>query len=440
MTDKKFIDELVENGKKNGTVSLKEILEVVLEDSEEFEEIKKTLEAEEILIEDDEFSDDDEDLDNYDDLYEEDPDDIGEIPSDDMDSDDSEDFDDFIDKIENDPEFAEFTIEIENELKTKDIEDLIPSTTIISADDPVKMYLKEIGQIPLLTAQRELELSRTIQEGLAAEEMLESIKKNNKTVSPEEMERIENLITEGEDARAILTESNLRLVVSIARKFLGRGMQIQDLIQEGSLGLMKVVKKFDPTKGCKFSTYATWWIKQAITRAISDQSRTIRIPVHMGEQINRMARIQKKLTQELHREPTVQEIADEMGEKVEKIRQIQKIAQEPVSLEKSVGEEDDSTLGDFISDTSMPNPLEYTMQEKFKEELDKLLKELHPREEQVMRLRYGLIDGRVHTLEEVGKLFNVTRERIRQIEAKAIKRLKNPSRQAKLRALKGYID
>ena len=440
MTDKKFIDELVENGKKSGTVSLKEILEVVLEDSEEFEEIKKTLEAEEILIEDDEFSDDDEDLDNYDDLYEEDPDDIGEITGDDVDSEDSEDFDDFIDKIENDPEFAEFTIEIENELKTKDIEDLIPSTTIISADDPVKMYLKEIGQIPLLTAQRELELSRTIQEGLAAEEMLESIKKNNKTVSPEEMERIENLITEGEDARAILTESNLRLVVSIARKFLGRGMQIQDLIQEGSLGLMKVVKKFDPTQGCKFSTYATWWIKQAITRAISDQSRTIRIPVHMGEQINRMARIQKKLTQELHREPTVQEIADEMGEKVEKIRQIQKIAQEPVSLEKSVGEEDDSTLGDFISDTSMPNPLEYTMQEKFKEELDKLLKELHPREEQVMRLRYGLIDGRVHTLEEVGKLFNVTRERIRQIEAKAIKRLKNPSRQAKLRALKGYID
>ena len=189
MTDKKFIDELVENGKKSGTVSLKEILEVVLEDSEEFEEIKKTLEAEEILIEDDEFSDDDEDLDNYDDLYEEDPDDIGEITGDDVDSEDSEDFDDFIDKIENDPEFAEFTIEIENELKTKDIEDLIPSTTIISADDPVKMYLKEIGQIPLLTAQRELELSRTIQEGLAAEEMLESIKKNNKTVSPEEMEK-----------------------------------------------------------------------------------------------------------------------------------------------------------------------------------------------------------------------------------------------------------
>jgi len=421
MTDKKtnasLIDELIENGKKNGTISLKEILDVVEEDSEEFDEIKKILDSEEVLIVNDDHLDEDDDPEKLD-----------------------EDFDDFIDKIENDPEFAEFTNEIENELKTKDIEDLISSSTIISADDPVKMYLKEIGQIPLLTAQRELELSRTIQEGLAAEEMLENMKKNNKTLSPEEEERIENLITEGQDARDILTESNLRLVVSIARKFLGRGMQIQDLIQEGNMGLMKVVKKFDPTKGCKFSTYATWWIKQAITRAISDQSRTIRIPVHMGEQINRMARVQKKLTQELHREPTVQEIADEMGEKVEKIRQIQKIAQEPVSLEKSVGEEDDSTLGDFISDTSMPNPLEYTMQEKFKEELDKLLKELHPREEEVMRLRYGLKDGRVHTLEEVGKLFNVTRERIRQIEAKAIKRLKNPSRQNKLKSLKGYID
>ena len=294
MTDKKtnasLIDELIENGKKNGTISLKEILDVVEEDSEEFDEIKKILDSEEVLIVNDDHLDEDDDPEKLD-----------------------EDFDDFIDKIENDPEFAEFTNEIENELKTKDIEDLISSSTIISADDPVKMYLKEIGQIPLLTAQRELELSRTIQEGLAAEEMLENMKKNNKTLSPEEEERIENLITEGQDARDILTESNLRLVVSIARKFLGRGMQIQDLIQEGNMGLMKVVKKFDPTKGCKFSTYATWWIKQAITRAISDQSRTIRIPVHMGEQINRMARVQKKLTQELHREPTVQEIADEMG-------------------------------------------------------------------------------------------------------------------------------
>ena len=210
MTDKKLIDELIESGKKNGMVSMKEILDVVDEDSEEFDEIKKILEIEEVLIVNDENLDD------------ENPENI------------DEDFDDFIDKIENDPEFAEFTIEIENELKTKDIEDLISSTTIISADDPVKMYLKEIGQIPLLTAQRELELSRTIQEGLAAEDMLESMKKNNKSLSGEELERIENLIAEGQDARDILTESNLRLVVSIARKFLGRGMQIQDLIQEGN--------------------------------------------------------------------------------------------------------------------------------------------------------------------------------------------------------------
>ena len=358
---------------------------------------------------------------------------------DDMDDIDS-DFEGFIGKIENDPEFAEFSNEIENELKTKDIDDLVSSTTIVSADDPVKMYLKEIGQIPLLSTARELELSRAIQEGLSAENMLKQIHEGNKKATPEEIAKLEDIAADGQDAHDTLTNSNLRLVVSIAKKFLGRGMPFEDLIQEGNMGLMRAVKKFDPTKGFKFSTYATWWIKQAITRSIADQSRTIRIPVHMGEQINRMIKIQRRLTQDLQREPTVQEIADAMNEKVEKVRQMQKIALEPVSTDKAIGEEEDSTLLDFVADTETLNPLEYTMNEKFKEEIDKFLKELQPREEKVIRLRYGLYDGRPHTLEEVGKEFNVTRERIRQIEAKAIRRLRHPSRQRRLKSLKGYTE
>lgn len=413
--EKKPIEELIELGKVNGYVSSKDIQKYVDIDTDEYDQIRTELEDHEITIVDD---------DNIDDELEKIEDD----------------FDGFIGKMENDPEFAEFNNEIESELlKNKDIEDLVSTTTNISADDPVKMYLKEIGQIPLLNTQREIELSRTIQEGISAENALEQIKNGTRKATPEEISELEEMKADGKEAKDILTESNLRLVVSIAKKFLGRGMPFQDLIQEGNMGLMRAVKKFDSTKGFKFSTYATWWIKQAITRAISDQSRTIRIPVHLNETINRMVRIQRKLTQELHREPTDQEIADEMGEKVEKVRYIKKIAQEPVSLETPVGEEDDSTLGDFVHDTEMPNPLEYTMQEKFKEEIDKFLKELQPREEKVIRLRYGLVDGRVRTLEEVGKMFDVTRERIRQIEAKAIRRLRHPARQRILKYLKGYI-
>ena len=254
------------------------------------------------------------------------------------------------------------------------------------------------------------------------------------------MERIENAIAEGDEAFNVLTESNLRLVVSIAKKFLGKGMQFQDLIQEGNMGLMKAVKKFDPTKGYKFSTYATWWIKQAITRAIADQARTIRIPVHMVETINKMIRFQRKLTQELKREPTPKEIADEMGISPEKVMQIQKVAQEPVSLETPVGEEDDSTLSDFVYDTDTLNPLDYTRNEKFKEEINNFLHELNPKEERIIRLRYGLVDGRTRTLEEVGKEFNVTRERIRQIEAKALKKLKGPAKKRILLCLKSYLN
>lgn len=416
--ENQLLMELIEKGKKVGFVAIKDILSIIDEDSEDFDELTHILDSEGIDI----VRDEDADIlsDNLDDL--------------------EDDFEGFIGDIENDPDFAEFTNEIENELKTKDIEDLVSTSTTITADDPVKMYLKEIGQIPLLSMTRELELSRSVQEGIFAERTLEAINSGRKKASPEELEQLEIAASEGQEACDILTESNLRLVVSIAKKFLGRGMQFQDLIQEGNMGLMKAVKKFDHTRGFKFSTYATWWIKQAITRAIADQARTIRIPVHMVETINRMVRTQRKLTQDLRREPTPQEIADEMGISVEKVQQIQKIAQEPVSLETPVGEEDDSTLGDFVHDIEMPNPLEYTMNEKFKEEIDKFLKELTPREEKVIRLRYGLIDGRSRTLEEVGKEFNVTRERIRQIEAKALRRLRHPARQRALKCLKGYTN
>ena len=276
----------------------------------------------------------------------------------------------------------------------------------ISIDDPVRMYLKEIGKVPLLTAEEEIEIAKRLEAG-------------------------------DESAKQKLAEANLRLVVSIAKRYVGRGMLFLDLIQEGNLGLIKAVEKFDYRKGFKFSTYATWWIRQAITRAIADQARTIRIPVHMVETINKLIRVSRQLLQQYGREPTPEEIANEMGISEAKVREIIKIAQEPVSLETPIGEEEDSHLGDFIPDDDAPAPAEAASFTLMKEQLMDVLDTLTPREEKVLRLRFGLDDGRARTLEEVGKVFNVTRERIRQIEAKALRKLRHPSRSRKL---KDYLD
>lgn len=276
----------------------------------------------------------------------------------------------------------------------------------VSSDDPVRLYLKEIGKYPLLTTEEEIALAKQIAEG-----------------TPEEQAA----------AKKKLSEANLRLVVSIAKRYVGRGMQFLDLIQEGNLGLIKAAKKFDYTKGYKFSTYATWWVRQAITRAIADQARTIRIPVHMVETINKLIRVNRQLAQELGRDPTPAEIAKEMGISESKVREIIKIAQEPVSLETPIGEEEDSHLGDFIEDENAPAPAEVASNAMMREQLQEVLHTLTPREEKVIRLRFGLEDGQAHTLEEVGKEFNVTRERIRQIEAKALRKIRHPGRSKKLR-------
>ena len=289
------------------------------------------------------------------------------------------------------------------ELQEKQLEEEYENAKL---DDPVRMYLKEIGKIPLLTPEEELEVAKDL-------------------VSEDEKAR--------DAARKRMSEANLRLVVSIAKRYVGRGMQLLDLIQEGNLGLMKAVEKFDYTKGYKFSTYATWWIRQSITRAIADQARTIRIPVHMVETINKVLRTSHSMVQSLGREPTTQEIADELHMDLQKVEEILKIAQEPVSLETPIGEEDDSHLGDFIQDDDASQPAEEASYTLLREQLEEVLKTLTPREEEVLRMRFGLIDGKPHTLEEVGKKFDVTRERIRQIESKALRKLRHPSRSKKLR-------
>ncbi|NLB81067.1 MAG: RNA polymerase sigma factor RpoD [Clostridiaceae bacterium] len=350
---KQIIKELIENGKKKGLLSYKEIMDTLEEIELDPEQIEKVYENIENLG-------------------------------------------------------IDVTGDIEDELEELKVEDTIDLSVPdgIAIDDPVRMYLKEIGKVDLLTAEEETELSQRMADGDI-------------------------------EARRKLAEANLRLVVSIAKRYVGRGMLFLDLIQEGNLGLIKAVEKFDYQKGFKFSTYATWWIRQAITRSIADQARTIRIPVHMVETINKLIRVSRQLLQELGRDPLPEEISKEMGISVEKVREIQKIAQEPVSLETPIGEEDDSHLGDFIPDEDAPAPAEAASFSLLKEQLVDVLATLTPREEKVLRLRFGLDDGRARTLEEVGRVFEVTRERIRQIEAKALRKLRHPSRSKKL---KDYLE
>jgi RNA polymerase primary sigma factor len=370
------------------------------------------------------------------------------------------------DDIDVDDEVPNAELELIEQEEVDDLDNI--GLDAVNIEDPVRMYLKEIGKVSLLTATEEVEIAKTMENGDIAQEILNTLFKN---VADDDTERVtteeevmsylrdegqkaeidekrpilcgktkadlKDVVYRGEEARKKLAEANLRLVVSIAKRYVGRGMLFLDLIQEGNLGLIKAVEKFDFRKGFKFSTYATWWIRQAITRAIADQARTIRIPVHMVETINKLVRISRQLLQELGREPTPEEIAARMNIPVERVREIIKISQEPVSLETPIGEEEDSHLGDFIQDDNVPVPAEAAAYTLLKEQLQEVLGTLTEREQKVLRLRFGLDDGRARTLEEVGREFNVTRERIRQIEAKALRKLRHPSRSRKL---KDYLD
>ena len=333
-------------------------------------------------------------------------------------------------------------VDDEDEIEVEKIDLSVPDG--VSIEDPVRMYLKEIGKVPLLSAEEEIELAKNMEAGAVAKEKIAILKSREENATEEELaeikEEIKNLqkdLDAGDEAKKRLAEANLRLVVSIAKRYVGRGMLFLDLIQEGNLGLIKAVEKFDYRKGYKFSTYATWWIRQAITRAIADQARTIRIPVHMVETINKLIRVSRQLLQELGREPSPEEIAEEMNMPVERVREILKISQEPVSLETPIGEEEDSHLGDFIQEDNVPVPADAAAFTLLKEQLEEVLGTLTEREQKVLTLRFGLEDGRARTLEEVGKEFNVTRERIRQIEAKALRKLRHPSRSRKL---KDYLE
>ncbi len=345
-------------------------------------------------------------------------------------------------RISEEDDDDEIILTEEDDVEVEKIDLSVPDG--VSVEDPVRMYLKEIGKVPLLNAEEEIELAQKMEAGAIATEKiqilegrLEEAGDTEKEELKEELMNLKKDVDLGSDAKKRLAEANLRLVVSIAKRYVGRGMLFLDLIQEGNLGLIKAVEKFDYRKGYKFSTYATWWIRQAITRAIADQARTIRIPVHMVETINKLIRVSRQLLQELGREPSPEEIAVEMNMPVDRVREILKISQEPVSLETPIGEEEDSHLGDFIKDDNVPVPADAAAFTLLKEQLEEVLSTLTEREQKVLTLRFGLEDGRARTLEEVGKEFNVTRERIRQIEAKALRKLRHPSRSRKL---KDYLE
>ena len=375
--------ELIERGKKKGNLSAAELMDV-LEDmdleSEQMDKIYDTLENLGI-------------------------DTVGE---------------DYIPEL---PDDVEPTIEAIEELPEEEIVDPNTMVDAFGTDDPVRMYLKEIGKVPLLTADEEIHLATAMSAGNAAKERMAAAEKEGEVIPEEELAALKKDVKQGEKAKQKLAEANLRLVVSIAKRYVGRGMLFLDLIQEGNLGLIKAVEKFDYTKGYKFSTYATWWIRQAITRAIADQARTIRIPVHMVETINRMRQATNQLVYQNGHEPTPEELAKAMDMSVERVREIQRMAQEPASLESPVGEEEDSSLGDFVADENAEAPGKAADRAMVAQQINQALKSLTPREEKVIRLRFGLDDGRPRTLEEVGRDFGVTRERVRQIEAKAIRKL-----------------
>ena len=345
-------------------------------------------------------------------------------------------------RISDDIDDDEIILTEDDDVEVEKIDLSVPDG--VSVEDPVRMYLKEIGKVPLLSAEEEIELAQKMEAGAVAIEKTAILTERMEDADETEIEEMKAEIKElqkdidlGSEAKKRLAEANLRLVVSIAKRYVGRGMLFLDLIQEGNLGLIKAVEKFDYRKGYKFSTYATWWIRQAITRAIADQARTIRIPVHMVETINKLIRVSRQLLQELGREPSPEEIAEEMNMPVDRVREILKISQEPVSLETPIGEEEDSHLGDFIKDDNVPVPADAAAFTLLKEQLEEVLGTLTEREQKVLTLRFGLEDGRARTLEEVGKEFNVTRERIRQIEAKALRKLRHPSRSRKL---KDYLE